>query len=145
MADSTDTTELPPPAPLPPPEEKTKKKVSSRMAPLSRRDVLTGGTIEDPVRASDGQIYDRTSILAWFDACRKAPGGKVKSPHSGKPIGQELEQDAELVQFKAQLAQERALILSGEVEVGLPAQPFQGIEMLSAVFEQLDRLGMYMK
>ena len=104
-------------------------------------DMLAGGTIEDPVRAEDGQLYDRKSIEAWFSACKKskAYNYKIVSPHNtNKKMGNTLKPDAKMAQ---ELQRRRDEVERGETPMGLPMKvPYKSIGMLSEVFEQLDRL-----
>ena len=108
-------------------------------------DVLAGGIIQDAVRAKDDNVYDRTSIRAWFEACKqsKVYAGKVVSPLTLKPMKEELLDDAEL---NSELKRRRDEIERGDVKIGEPvASPYKSIAMLSEVFERLDRLGAYLK
>ena len=112
---------------------------------VSLRDTLTGGSIEDPVRAMDGALYDRASIEAWFSACKKSKvhGGKIVSPLTHQPMAPTLMVDETVAQ---EVQRRRDQVERGETLLGQPvAPPFKSITMLSEVFELLDHLGAYLK
>ena len=107
-------------------------------------DVLTGGIIRDPVYAKDGNLYERTSILAWFAACKQSRiyKGQVVSPLTLKPMAETLKDNVEML---TDLERRKDKLERGEVMLGLPAEtPYKSIAMLSELFDLLDQLGAYL-
>ena len=100
-------------------------------------DAFTNDLIRDPVRAADGHVYDRSSLLKYF-AARKSEGLPIVSPQdSEQPMREELgEAPADVVAALAQLRADGELIKARQAR----SATFKSLEALKVVFDVLDPL-----
>jgi hypothetical protein len=107
------------------------------LAPRRFYDPISGGVLDQPVRAEDGRIYSRSSIEARF-AQDAATGRDTVSPATGEPMGTALtaatEIEAELDAFRQTYAG-RSVGPDGDSTSGV-----QSLKQLGVIFSQLDRL-----
>lgn len=112
------------------------KSSQSPPIPDNMIDLITYEIVEDPVRAEDGNVYSRDSILDWFDGCVEN-GEAITSPLTGKPMGTNLKPDSALAraveQFKARGGRSQRYNESTQT-IGTLAKIFEIIDPLRDLF-----------
>jgi vacuolar protein 8 len=100
-------------------------------------DAFTNDLIRDPVLATDGHVYDRSSLLKYF-AARKSEGLPIVSPQDPEqPMREELgEAPADVVAALAQLRADGELLKARQAR----SVTFKSLEALKVVFDVLDPL-----
>jgi uncharacterized protein YihD (DUF1040 family) len=100
-------------------------------------DAFTNDLIRDPVLATDGHVYDRSSLLKYF-AARKSEGLPIVSPQDPKqPMREKLgEAPADVVAALAQLRADGELLKARQAR----SVTFKSLEALKVVFDVLDPL-----
>ena len=104
--------------------------------PENMIDMITYEILEDPVKAEDGYIYSRDSLLDWFDGCEEN-GESITSPLTGNPMGTTLVPDVALAksieQFKAKGGKTQRYNESTQT-IGTLAKIFEIIDPLRDLF-----------
>jgi hypothetical protein len=100
-------------------------------------DAFTNDLIRDPVLATDGHVYDRSSLLKYF-AARKSEGRPIVSPQDPEqPMREDLgEAPADVVAALAQLRADGELLKARQAR----SVTFKSLEALKVVFDVLDPL-----
>ena len=108
----------------------------SETVPENLIDMITFELLEDPVRAEDGYVYSRNSILDWFEGCEEV-GEPLTSPLTGRPMGHTLQPDphtAKLVEtFKNRGIKSQRFNESTQT-IGTLAKIFEIIEPMKDLF-----------
>jgi len=101
-------------------------------------DAFTNDLIRDPVLATDGHVYDRSSLLKYF-AARKSEGRLIVSPQDPEqPMREELgEAPADVAAALAQLRADGELMRKARQARSVT---FKSLEALKVVFDVLDPL-----
>ena len=112
---------------------------------LELMDVFTKQLISEPVKAADGHVYDRASLLVFF-ADRKTNGLPIVSPYDMETAMAEKmsEAPAAVVNALKQAREDDAALRRAKARKERPKKKpprFKGLEELRELFDLIDPLG----